>query len=185
MRNHSISIESLAKCLLAATAIGCVVWLPLAEADDTQRESKESAQRVSLAAAKDRAKVLHAVYLSTLDVMHRQYFHGDRAVVPARALEDVFRDMKREQNIEAKWISVNVRAMSIDHKPETAFEKRAAGEIAKGKESIETVEDGFYRRAGRVSLGGGCIGCHEGFSLNRSTSRKFAGLVISIPVTKD
>jgi hypothetical protein len=141
----------------------------------------ESIPRVSLEVARDRAKLLHEVYASTLDVMHQRYFHGDRATVPARAMEDVFSDMRRQYSIEARWIAASLRAMNIDHDPDTPFEKQAAREIKSGKTEVEEVRSGYYRRAVAIPLSGGCINCHSG-SLSQSTRKHFAGLVISIPV---
>ena len=136
---------------------------------------------VTLSVARDRANLLHEVYASTLDVMHRRYFHGDRAIVPARAMEDVFSDMERQFQIEARWISVTFRAMSINHEPETEFEKLAAREIKSGKSEVEIVQAGYYRRAVAIPLTGGCASCHDGL-FSQSTRKPFAGLVISIPV---
>jgi hypothetical protein len=143
---------------------------------------QESIPRVSLEVARDRANLLHDVYASTLDVMHRRYFHGDRAIVPARAMEDVFSDLKHQYHVEANWISVTLKPMSIDHEPKTAFEKEAADEIKAGKREVESMEAGYYRRAVAIPLTGGCISCHGGL-FRQSTRKHFAGLVISIPVT--
>ena len=140
-----------------------------------------SIPRVSLEVARDRAKLLHDVYASTLDVMHRRYFHGDRATVPARAMEDIFSDVRREYSIEARWIAASLRAMNIDHDPETPFEKQAAREITSGKTEVEEIHSGYYRRAVAISLSGGCMNCHSG-SLSQSTRKHFAALVISIPI---
>jgi len=41
---------------------------------------------VELATARDRAKLMHKIYLSTSDVMHERYFHVNRGVLPARAV---------------------------------------------------------------------------------------------------
>ena len=141
--------------------------------------------RVPLTVARERAKLMHDIYAATLDMMHERYFHGDRAVVPARAMQDVFSEIKRQSHTEARWISVNLKPMSIDHEPTSDFEKKAAKELANGKTELEVVEDGYYRRAGAIPLSGGCIGCHAGFSTDASTSAKFAGLIISVPVTSD
>lgn len=149
------------------------------------RSKVEEKSRVPLAAARERAKLMHDIYAATLDMMHERYFHGDRAVVPARAMQDVFSEIKRQSDTEARWISVNLKAMSIDHEPSSEFEKRAAKELAAGKTDLEVVEDGYYRRAGAIPLTGGCIGCHAGFSTDASTSAKFAGLIISVPVASD
>ncbi|HET6424897.1 MAG TPA: DUF3365 domain-containing protein [Planctomycetaceae bacterium] len=142
-----------------------------------------AAERVSVEVARDRAKVMHDVYEATLDVMHHRYFHRERAVVPARAMEDVFSTIKRQSHVDAKWIAVNLKAMSVDHEPETDFEKKAATEIAGGKPDIEVIEDGYYRRAGAILLSGGCVGCHAGFSQDATLTTKYAALVISVPVT--
>ena len=71
--------------------------------------------------------------------------------------------------------------MSIDHAPESDFEKRAAKEIAAGAEDVEVLEDGYYRRAVAIPLAGGCLGCHEGV-FQGNGRKKFAGLVISMPL---
>ena len=135
-----------------------------------------------LGLARDRAKILHEVYAATLEVMHHRYFHGDRAVVPARALEDVFAEMQETSSVEARWIAVNMPPMSINHKPKTDFERRAVEALADGKEHFEEVEDGYYRRAGAIPLANECVSCHAGFFKPPSKKPKFAGLVISIPV---
>lgn len=142
----------------------------------------ESIHRVSLEVARDRAQLLHDVYASTLDVMHHRYFHTDRAIVPARAMEDIFDDMKAQSHSEAHWIAVSLKAMSIHHEPKTEFDKRAVAEIKSGQRDVEVVEEGYYRRAVAIPLTGGCISCHEGLFPKQSASPKFAGLVISIPV---
>lgn len=139
--------------------------------------------RVAVAVAKDRAKVLHGVYAATLETMHQHYFRRERAVLPARALEDVFAEIDRQSDIKTKWIAVNTPAMSINHEPETAFEKKAAEEIAAGKAEYARVEDGYYRRAGAIPLGAGCVSCHTKFFTAPPKTPRFAGLVISIPVT--
>ena len=152
------------------------------EAEQAAEPAKEEVPRVPLVVARDRAKLLHEVYASMLDVIHRRYFHADRAIVPARAMEDVFSDMERAAHIEARWIVANLKAMSVDHEPETPFEKQAAREITRGKKEVEVVEEGFYRRAVPVPLNAECISCHGGFFRQPSSTPKFAGLVISIPV---
>jgi hypothetical protein len=153
---------------------------PAAEGDKAPAVAKDLA--VDAAVARDRAKQMYDIYSTTLDVIHHRYFHGDRTTIPARAMEDVFSEMKRRSKVEARWISVNTKAMSIDHDPKTDFEKRAAKEIAEGKTEIETIEDGYYRRAGGISLHSGCLSCHEGLFQSSSKKPRFAGLVISVPI---
>jgi hypothetical protein len=145
-------------------------------------QTPTAAESASLAAARARAKTMHDIYAASLDVMHEHYFHGDRAMVPARALEDVFDEIKRQSQTEARWIAVNLRAMSINHEPKTEFEKRAARQIAAGEAAVETVEEGFYRRAGAIPLSAGCVSCHAGLFKEPTKTPKFAGLVISVPL---
>jgi hypothetical protein len=141
--------------------------------------------RVSVAVARDRAKLMHSIYAATLDVMHERYFHRERAIVPARAMEDVFSEIQRQSHAEARWIAVNLKPMSVDHQPKTTFEKRAAKEIAAGNPEVEVVEKDYYRRAGAIPLTSNCISCHSGFFRNPDNQPQFAGLVISIPIRLD
>lgn len=141
--------------------------------------------RVALATARDRAELMHTVHLESLAAMHHRYFHGERAIVPARVMEDVFAGLEKQTHMKAHWISASLSPMSVNHEPKTDFEKRAARQLAKGVAFVETIEDGYYRRAGSVSLSGGCVSCHAGLFASTSTTPKFAGLVISIPVPPD
>jgi Protein of unknown function (DUF3365) len=135
-----------------------------------------------VAVARDRAKLMHDVYAATLEAVHEHYFHGERAIVPARALEDVFAEIAIRSKIEARWISVNTKAMSIKHEPKSDFEKKAATELAAGKNEIELVEKGRYLRAAPIPLASECVSCHTGFFAAPPKSPRFAGLVISIPI---
>lgn len=141
------------------------------------------ARPLSVEAARERAKLMHEIYHATLHVMHDHYFHDSRAVVPARAMEDVFEEMTFSRKVEAKWISVNTRAMSLRHEPASEFEKKAAEEIGAGKEEYERVENGYYERAAAIPLTAGCINCHVGFFKQPPKSPRFAGLVIRVPVS--
>ena len=150
--------------------------------EESAEDASAEGKRVSVEKASERAKLMHNIYSATLDMMHHRYFHGDRASVPARAMEDVFSEIAEVENIDARWIAVNTKAMSINHRPRDEFEKQAAKAIAAGKGEYEAVEDGVYRRAEGISLmNRGCLGCHLGFGASGKTKR-FAGLVISIPV---
>ena len=136
----------------------------------------------SLTTAREKARTMHSLYAATLEVMHDRYFHGERAVVPARALEDVFDEIKRQSKVESRWISVNTKPMSVDHEPKSPFEKQAAKELGAGKEAFERVEDGAYLRAAPIPLHGGCISCHSGFFAQGPTSPRYAGLIIRVPL---
>jgi mono/diheme cytochrome c family protein len=90
-------------------------------------------------------------------------------------MEDVFAEIEHETGSKANWISVNLKAMSINHEPSTEFEKRAAREIATGEIEAETTEDGHYRRATAIPMTGGCISCHAG---DNSTRTAVEGLAV-------
>jgi hypothetical protein len=136
-----------------------------------------------VASARERAKLLHDVYTTTLEVMHRHYFRREGAVLPARAMDDVFEEMAGRSGGHANWIAVNTKAMSLDHEPTTTFEKKAAAELAAGKEEYELVTQRVYRRATVIPLHSSCVGCHTKMFSDPPKSPRFAGLVISIPLT--
>lgn len=168
----------------AALLVGLVVAAGPGMRAKGEPPEKKSKQAVTLGVAKDRARLLHDVYAATLEVIHHRYFRHERTMVPARALEDVFVEMNQSMGIEARWIAVNLKPMSLNHEPATPFEKLAAKEIAAGKTEVDSVEEGFYRRAGVIPIGTGCVGCHEGFFKPPSKGPKFAALVIGIPVVQ-
>jgi hypothetical protein len=154
----------------------------------SRKDSSAQATRTEakgVATARERAKLLHDVYASTLEMLHHYYFRPEGAVLPARAMEDVFSDMAESSKDKARWISVNTEAMSIQHEPKTEFEKKAAAALATGKPEYELVENGMYRRAAAIPLRSSCVSCHtKHFSVPPKTPR-FAGLVISIPLNAE
>lgn len=188
-------LSVLRRTLLGTGSVLCMVVAicaePPARSGSNNNKSKtshsqvEQKDRVSVTVARDRAKTMHSIYSATLDMLHHRYFRRDKAVLPARAMEDVFAEIKLQSKVEAQWISVNMKAMSVDHEPKTDFEKRAAKEIAAGKTDYEVVEDGYYRRAIAIPLTSGCISCHGGMFKELSKTPKFAGLVINVPVIRD
>lgn len=153
----------------------------------TSDKSAEREPRISVAAARERAKLMHEIYETTLDVMHRHFFRSDRSVLPARAMEDVFVEMAKQSTAQARWISINTKAISIHHEPESDFEKQAAKAITAGKEEFELVEKRYYQLVGPIPLGSGCVGCHsqQFSSPSTSPSLKFAGLAIRISVNDE
>ena len=178
MQRFGIGVGStLMILLLCATICGFVVG--------DESETKSADGKVGVAVARDRAEILHDAFVATLDVMHDRYFHEEKAVVPARAMEDVFTAMAHQQQIKARWISVNTRPMSVNHEPKSDFEKLAAKELATGKESLEQIDQGEYRRAAAVPLASGCIACHTGFFSPGPKSPKYAALVITIPLAEN
>lgn len=171
-------------------AIGVVIvslvaaWVVSSDGSTTEPAKADSASKsAETGAARDSAKLLHKVYASTLEVMHERYFNHDKAPVPARALEDVFRDVARGSKIEARWIGVNAKVMGINHEPNDDFEKQAAAAIAAGKGFYEALEDGKFRRAEAIELHAGCLTCHGSFGIEPKTPR-YAGLVIGVPLKK-
>lgn len=136
---------------------------------------------LSVEAARERAKLMHNIYSATLDMMHHRYFRHDRATIPARAMEDVFTEIDRQSQMKSSWIAINSRAMSIDHEPEGEFEMAAVKAIGGGADHFEQADGDTYRRVGAIRLSGGCMNCHGRFG-STSTSKKFAGLVIEIPL---
>lgn len=141
--------------------------------------------RIPLQQAREQAALLDKVYASTLDVVHHHFFRNDRAILPARAVEDIFADLERETDIQSRWIAVNTKAMSVNHEPESDFEELAARELSAGKPAVEIVEDGYFRRVTPVPLGARCVGCHTGVFSPQATAPRLAGLVISIPITEE
>lgn len=169
---------------IAIALAGAVVLTARACAQLGSSQNIIDNHRVSVVVARDRAKAMHEVYAATLDALHHHYFHGDRARVPAKVMEDVFTEVRQKTQMEARWISVSLPPMSIHHEPQSDFEKQAAKEIAAGKAEFDAVEGGYYRRAGAISLSGGCVACHGGLFQGEGR-RQFAGLVIGIPLTID
>jgi uncharacterized protein DUF3365 len=181
------------RALAAATGVLCVILVLCAgppndgvnqKKDNQQAAPVKPSDRVSVTAARERAKLMHDIYDVTLDVMHRHFLRLEQSVLPARAMEDVFAEMAKQTSAQARWISVNTEALSIQHEPETEFEKQAAKEIAAGKADFELVENGYYQRVGRISLGSECVSCHTNQFSSPATFPKFAGLVIRIPVNE-
>lgn len=174
-RHHSAALGAVVLLLVTA-------WASSEEAASTGvPAAQSSSESARIADAREDAKLLHKVYASTLEVMHDVYFNHDKATVPARALEDVFKDLARGTKIEARWIGVNAKVMGINHEPKDDFEKQAAAAIAAGKGAHEAVEDNKFRRAEAIDLHAGCLTCHGTFGIEAKTPR-YAGLVIGIPL---
>ena len=170
-------------CAVLVALVACAVQAESPDAAADQPAGVRDEQRIPVEAARERARLMHSIYATTLDVMHDRYFHSDRSIVPARAMEDVFAELDRQSKVQARWISVNTQAMSVNHEPKSDFEKQAAKALGGGKQEFEAVEGGYYRRAGVIHLGNGCIACHTGFfSAASNKTPRFAGLVISVPV---
>ena len=191
-------IASLSICLLTASSEGepqapqSTVANSKSEATEKDRPAvpekaapKKVAPKLTVSEARRQSRLLHDTYVATLHTVHRIYFDKDeRETIPARALEEVFRQVDVETGGKTRWISVNTPAMNIDHKPKEGFEKDAARQLAKGDREFERVEGGTYFRAGAVSLFAGCTKCHLSGLRRQQNVRSVAGLVMSVPVEK-
>lgn len=175
------------KLILATIVLLAAVTADFGQTPKTDSVGKtESENHIQVAEARRLTRVLHDTYVATLHTVHRQYFdEGERETIPARALEDVFRQIDRETGGTTRWISVNTPAMNIDHRPKDGFEKDAARRLASGDREFERVENGAFHRAGAVSLFAGCTKCHLSGLRPQTKVRSVAGLVISLPVKTD
>lgn len=168
---------------IAITGLVLLASAWLLNAEPTKRpEAQDKAARATVEEARIQAKMMHDIYAQTLLVMHRHYFRREGSVLPARALEDVFAGIDEQSKIKARWIAVNTPPMSINHKAVGDFEEKAVVQIADGKAEYERVEGGYYKRAGVIPLGVGCVGCHTKLFQTPAKTPRFAGLVIEIPV---
>jgi hypothetical protein len=180
--------------VIAATWLACVMIPSSAQSPaeavrksnditPTAADTAKSESRQSIDVARERAATLHLAYAATLETIHRYYFRKDQAVLPARAMEDIFSSVARQSQTKARWISVNTKPMSVDHEPATDFEKKAAAELATGKQTYEAIDGGYFRSASSVPLGSGCLSCHAATTFAPPPKGpRYAGLVISIPI---
>ena len=154
-----------------------------ADIAESSEKADEAADKLTIPEARRQTKLLHDTYIATLHTVHRSYFDKDeREIIPARAMEEVFRQIDAETGGKTRWIAVNTPAMNIDHNPKKGFEKDAARELKQGKREFERVEDGIYLRAGAVSLFASCTKCHLSGLRPQQKVRSLAGLIISMPV---
>ncbi|MGB7343859.1 MAG: hypothetical protein WBD20_06585 [Pirellulaceae bacterium] len=92
-----------------ATALFAVVAVADALADDSagsiviDAESSDiSASEISVDVARDRALVTQNIYAATLHMLHERYFHRDKKVLPARAMQDIFDDIDRLTHVKTQ-----------------------------------------------------------------------------------
>ncbi len=70
--------------------------------------------KLSIDVARDRATVTQDIYAATLRMLHQRYFHQDKRVLPARAMQDIFDDIENQSSVKARWISASFKPLSID-----------------------------------------------------------------------
>lgn len=182
-QNHprTASVPPLLLCLIAvAMAVGALFGEDTTRTTGPESAAKGTPSEAAITDARARAKLLQNVYTTTLEVIHKHYFRREGAVLPARAMDDVFAAMSASTGDAANWISVNTKAMNIDHEPASAFEKEAAAQLAAGKDEYEVVGKRVYRRAVPIPLHSRCVGCHTKMFDEQPKSPRMAGLVISI-----
>jgi len=156
---------------------------PATKPDDEQ-QAEQSLSPVTVAEARRQASLLNEAYMATLHVVHREYFDTkQRDTLPARALEDVFKQIDERTKGQTRWISVNTPPMNIDHEPKPGFEEDAAKALTGGSREFERVENGLYHRAAAVTLFASCNKCHLS-ALSSRRSGRVAALVITLPVRK-
>lgn len=156
---------------------------PPSDSVDGESAETQKDELLTIEEARGRAKILQRTYISALETMHRRYFDADeKQMIPARALEDVFKEVDEGTHRTTRWISVNSPAMNVDHEPQPGFETDAVQALTDGKAEFERVEDGVYHRAGAVALTAGCLKCHVSSLTRQVSKQRVAGLVITMPV---
>lgn len=180
-----LACTSLAVALcIASLSIGWSEEQPVASrraTSSTEVDAPSSVSCSSLEEARRQAELLHAAMHSTLQAVHHQYYRPDEGLpIPAAILKEVFADLENDQQVKLRWLAVDGQAMNSDHKPRNSFEIEAVRILKSGKREHESVEDGVYRRAGRITLTNQCLKCHV--PDRKSTDDRTAGLIIAIPL---
>lgn len=136
---------------------------------------------ITAAEARVRARMLHETIAGALQVMHRDFFREDQKLsLPSKSLEDVFRELAKRQKIQLRWLAVNADAMTIEHEPQSDFDRQAVAELAAGRDEFSTVENNVLEFAGSIRLSASCLKCHV---RNRtSNDERKAALVIRMPL---
>jgi len=130
--------------------------------------------------------VLEATFLqdamhAMLQITHHRYYKEDEGLeLPAATMAEVFKDLEEEHQLKLRWLVVEGQAMNSDHLAQDDFERAAVQSLLAGKKVHESLENGYYRRAGAITLSNVCLKCHV--PDRRDTRNRTAGLVISIPV---
>jgi hypothetical protein len=113
--------------------------------------------------------------------MHRDFFRDEgRVPIPSKSLEDVFAELERTWRVKVRWLAVDAKPMTAGHRPDGPFDERAVQAISGGGEMFEAAEGGVYQYAGKITLGGTCLGCHAP-GRTGAGDRK-AAVVISMPL---
>lgn len=180
--------------LALSTAIACGLFAVTSFAEPPKTSTDEAApsqdetadEPLTVEEARRQSRLLERTYVTTLRMMHRRYFDEDeRHPIPARTLEEVFKEVDAGTQRTTGWLAVNTPAMNVDHEPEPGFETDAVEALSDGKEAFERVENGVYRRAGAVPLAGGCLKCHVSALTKRVSTPRIAAFIVSMPVQEE
>ncbi len=135
-----------------------------------------------VAEATVRARLLHAAFSGSLQVMHRDFFRkGNGKAIPSESLRDVFKSLGDEHGVTLRWLATSETVMNRDNLATDAFGKQALQSITGGEKEFSAVENGTLRFAGAITLQNECLKCHV--PDRKSLEDRFAALEISMPVT--
>ncbi len=170
----------MAACLLASPA-HATPPIGAGKTGESKKNTASGKKRLTVQEARGRTALLHEAFHATLQIVHLQYFSEDDGTpIPSRTLEAVFDAIQPGCNMKFRWLAVDALAMNIDHAPEDAFERDAIEALKAGKDKFERVENGVYRRVGKITFASQCLKCH--LPSRTSNEDRSAGLVISTPV---
>ncbi len=176
--------------LLGCSSIFGFSRLPAEAPSGQPPESHRGGPAKSIVEARARSRILHETIHGALQVMHRDFFDEENIhTIPSRSLEDVFLELERTYGVSLRWISVNAKALNVDHEPSDEFEKKAAQQLSSGEKEYETVEPACddkpakYRHVGAIRLASQCLKCH--LPNRRSNQDRLAGLAITMDVLDD
>lgn len=145
--------------------------------------SEPELKRITVDEARARVKLLESVYLSTLQNMHRRYFDGnERAPVPSKVMEEVFRRVDYDNGTKSRWIAVNTPAMHPDHEPKDQLTKAIAKHLKSNLNRFERISDERFISGRSITLFASCQKCHVSALTQQNGGRKVAGLVIELPL---
>ena len=168
------------RTVVAAALVIGAAWL-LADDNPATQPSQRIAHAEQSQEAQARAKLLHELTHGALQVMHRDFFDDENShSIPSASLDDVFREMEKDFDVQMKWLTVNTDIVNADHQAATDFEKRAVQQLNAGHPFVEEVAATRYHFAGAIRLGSQCLKCHV--ARRTSNVERLAALVISMPL---
>ncbi|MCA9080530.1 MAG: DUF3365 domain-containing protein [Planctomycetaceae bacterium] len=157
--------------------------LLLADEPSTSNAESNNPVTLTVAEARRQAEVLHSAMHAAVQLTHHRYYKEDEGLpIPAVVVEEMFREIAAEQQVELRWLAVEGQAMNTDHKAKTEFEHAAVKALKDGKGNHEEVSGDLYRRAGAITLRNECLKCHV--PDRKSTENRTAGLIITIPLKR-